>query len=166
MSACHQSQGVHTFLPTHSDGWCTTDSITFQLPAVQNANDYDLQVELRIDNRYAYHDLWLVLNQTYQTKQDKRRHTYTTIELKQNQEKAKHQSIVPNHQHYTDTLHLQLSDGNRLNGSGRDLLVYRFPVRTVHLVGQEQATITARHIMDCDTIIGIHDVGISFMPAK
>lgn len=166
LTSCQKSDGTHLFLPTHSDGWDRNDTIVFQIPASQEENDYDLQVELRIDNRYSYQDLWVVLSQAYETKQDKQHHSYTTVELKQNEEKAKHETFVSHHQHYDDTLHLQLSDDRRLNGTGKDLLVYRFPVRNVHLVRQEQGTIVARHIMDSDTIVGIHNVGISFLPVN
>ena len=165
-SSCQQTEGIHLFRPTPSTGWAQNDTIIYSLPAAEHSSDYDLQVELRIDNRYAYQDLWLVLDQTYQTRQEQKRRSYTTVELKQRQEQAKHETHISHHQHYSDTLQLQLTDGHRLNGTGRDLLVYRFPIRFVHLVRQEQGTITVRHIMDCDTLQGIHDVGISFLPTK
>lgn len=164
--ACQKKEGIHTFLSTHSDGWASSDSLTFLLPPSQRDTHYDLQLELRLDRRYPYQDIWLVLNQTYETKPDRKHHSYTTIELKQRQAKAKHEPYVSHHQHYCDTLHLQLANRHRLNGIGKDLLVYRFPVRLVHLVRSEQGTVTVRHIMDCDTLPAIHDVGISFMPDK
>lgn len=136
------------------------------LPASPVEKDLDLQVELRIDKRYPYQDLWIVLDQTYETKRERERHLYTTVELKQKKQQEKHETFVARHQHYNDTLHLQLIDGREFSGTGRNLLTYRFPVRKVHLIQHEQGQIVVRHIMDSDTIVGIHDVGISFLPIE
>lgn len=165
-SSCQQTDGTHIFLSTHSEGWAKNDTLTFMLPASPVEEDLDLQVELRIDKRYPYQDLWLVLEQTYETKRERERHSYTTVELKQKEQQQKLETFVARHQHYNDTLHLQLVDERKFTGSGRNLLVYRFPVRKVHLIQHEQGQVVVRHIMDNDTIPGIHNIGISFLPVE
>lgn len=168
-SACEKTDGVITFRHTPSEGWLHRQSLHIDVPPVEKEKDYQLKLEVRIDKRYAYRDLWLVIDQTYETRKKKPSRAYTTVE-KRLMEVQDLNRYVPRHQHYTDTVRLTMIDNSisdsYFNGLGRNLITYQIPVRDVHLIRHEQACIRLRHIMDEDTLRNVHDVGISFLPKE
>lgn len=147
-SACSQSPEQHLFLPTDARGWYRHDSLNFSLPPAEGDTIRSFEIEVRINRRYAYQDLWLVVEQ----------HPAKTA--------IRGSRPTSTSDTHPDTLRLKLTDadGNFL-GQGRDLLTYAQALtHPIRLSTTDTTRITITHIMDDATIQGVSDVGIHCKP--
>ena len=139
--ACGQQRdGINQFEPVHVEGWHCRDTVSFDIPAVKQRQDYDLLVKVRVNRHYAYEDLWMVAEQTYC----------------QAGEEGKPGEAL----YLTDTVHMTLTGRE---GEGNNLVVYSIPVRRVRLDSGTCGQIRLHHIMDERCIAGVHDVGVELL---
>lgn len=140
--SCTKNDGINLFHPTPMDGWSSHDTLNFEVPAVSQTCDFDVQVQVRLTRKYNYSDLWLVVEQDYGEADSL----------------ANQSSCVT---HHLDTVCMKITDeeGN-FTGKGRDLLEYSMPVRFVRLQQGEEGVIRVHHIEGMTDLIGVHDVGM------
>lgn len=175
LTACQKEDGLHQFHHVDVEGWDRNDTIAFDVPASSEEKDYDLQLNVRITQNYAFRDLWLVVEHTYMQKEEENNRPKTSLEIKR--EQAEHpatsaeqdstqQALLTKHS-YIDTLHIELTDSSdAFNGQGRNLLEYKVPVRFFRLQRNERGEIRIHHIMDDKSITHIHDIGVDLTPVE
>lgn len=62
-NACRKSSEVHYFQPVNTEAWHRSNTLHFAVPPTESDTLHQLNVEVRINRRYAYQDLWLLLQQ-------------------------------------------------------------------------------------------------------
>ncbi|MBQ0049538.1 MAG: gliding motility lipoprotein GldH [Bacteroidales bacterium] len=147
-SACSKSPEVHIFKPTDVEDWKRQEAIRFSLPPVEGDTLYSLDVEVRINRRYPYQDLWfLVASSTARTPNKKN-------------------SAASLPETCCDTLRFTITDADgNFTGKGRDLLTYTQSLpHPLRLSSTDTTHITISHLMDRATIQGVSDIGIHTQP--
>ncbi len=142
-ASCQKTDGINQFQPTTTAGWNCADTLRFTMPAISDAQDFDVQVQARLTHRFPLTELWLVIEQEYGLPDSTARQTFI------------------------DTAKIQLTDESTLlAGQGRDLLEYSHPLRFIHLHQGEGARIRIRQASDYEKLSGVHDIGILITPVN
>ncbi|MCQ2197224.1 MAG: gliding motility lipoprotein GldH [Bacteroidaceae bacterium] len=157
LTSCHKQDGINVFQSVDTDGWDTKDTMVFEVPTTDYNATHNLTLLARITRQFAYKDLWMVVEQDYET---------DSLYL------AQCDTIYPDEKEYDkkttrtspcsllDTVHIEITNDNGIfEGSGKDLLEYEIPVRNVHLKQGTKGTIRIHHIMTDRKVEGIHDIG-------
>lgn len=140
MASCHKRDGINVLQSVDTSEWDTNDTLFFEVPATQEEGYFDLSLQTRITRKYAYENLWIVVEQAYQAD--------SLLGIKP--------------QHYIDTICMQLTnESGDFSGYGKDLLEYTVPIRQVHLPQSMEGKISLHHIMSSTTINGVHDIGVA-----
>lgn len=126
-----------------NEGWPRNREIEYSLSSKTDSlrvspGIYDLAISIRHNINYKYSDLWLVLT-----------------------------SVSLNQEERTDTIRLRLADseGNWLGKGYRALRIKNYVVaRNVNIDPSWQLSL--KHIMDCDTLHNIDDLGVILLNMK
>lgn len=135
-------QGVrlpyHHFMATNALGWTVTDTLRFAPVTVNSDGQYTITAGVRVDDRYAYRDLWLVV------------------------EHRCPEALQPAHR---DTVHLILANARgRWHTAGVVLHEAEKAVRIVDLDKKESPEFLVYHVMREQEIQGVYDVGVRLEP--
>lgn len=137
LCACEEDM-VHRFCAVDSQDWQKSYKARFHLEDLKLRGQYDLSVEARVAKQYLYKDLWL------------------EVETKKNGEV---QAL--------DTVCLDVvAASGEMDGSGRNILGYKKPVRSLAIVPTDTLDICVRHILTVTPVPGVHDVGILLVPKR
>ena len=61
--SCDKGKVYDEYLPVPLDGWDRTDEILFEIPALAEEGDYNVSVNLRINNEFPFKVLYLRVNE-------------------------------------------------------------------------------------------------------
>ena len=133
LTACiDRSILVHSYAHVGAEGWSRSDTLTFDLPQTHDDRDCELNVGLRITNRYPYTSLWIVIDEQWEGRSVR-----------------------------TDTVEYQLIDSmGDFSGRGVNIYQYERPLRRITLHGGEQGRIRLYHIMSRENLPHITEAGI------
>lgn len=133
-ASCHWGDTCyHRYAPV-GDGWGRTDTLCFDLPALEAGEGYRLYVDVRYTEAYPYYDLWLLV----------------------------HHNMADSLNIQTDTLRCRLhEEGGTPSGRGITGL-YEVEIPSVQTVsdGSKAAAVKLTHCMAGGSVDGITDVGI------
>lgn len=133
--SCQPHTLYHSFRTLPKDGWNKSDTLVYPIPIQDiKAEHYELQIEIRHTQDFAYRSLWVVV---YQNSQDSAHFTADTLQCILTDEKGR----------FT---------GNGLNNYYQT----GFPLKTVTLNKAYTPIFKLAHYMRKGRIEGIHDVGI------
>ena len=131
VTGCTIAVEHNLFRSIDPEGWRRGDTLVFMLPSSAQAQDYDVYVELRIDNSFPYRELWI------------------GIEKQAGGQTSK------------DTICFSLADEDgTLNGQGLHLLQYEEHAGHIRPTNDEKATISIHHLMEREIIPHICEVGV------
>ena len=133
LAACTgQSTLVHTYCHVAAEGWNHNDTLTFDLPPTQADQDCQLNVGIRLTNRYPYTSLWIVIDEQWEG-----------------------QSVR------TDTMEYQFIDSlGDFCGRGINIYQYEKDIRRLTLRGGAQGRLRLYHIMERETVPDVTEVGV------
>ncbi len=130
---------VHRYCAVDSQDWQKAYKARFHIEPLKTKSEYNLRAEVRVDKRFPYKDLWMV------------------VETKISNDSAQ---IV-----YNDTVCVDIiKDNGDMNGDGRNILEYKTAVRCLPLTTKDTLDICVRHIQSVTPVPGVHDVGIMLAP--
>lgn len=130
--SCHPRTVLYTFHSLENETWQRSDTLTYPVDSLE-AGDYDLEVYLRLSNKYAYNVLWTVVEQDW--KDGKTRHR--------------------------DTLQIIVADEDgRLKGGGINGKQITQTVPPLHINRAKHGCLRIYHIMRPNEVEGVRDVGI------
>lgn len=123
------SSRFETIVPS---GWVKDKPLEFDLPDSLPASSFDIELDVRHNNNYAYRNLWVTVDY------------------------VAHRQVVA-----SDTVNLELADkyGNWYGSGLGQLFQYGMTIRRNVPVGQYEKVILW-HTMRCDTVEHISDVGV------
>ena len=133
-TACNQSLTVYYhYEDTPESGWEQYDQLTFDTDRLADDATYQEEVALRINNRYPYMQVRLIVQQT----------------------------VYPSGLTTTDMLDCDLIDehGNAM-GQGVSQYQYIFPLKTLQLHRGDSLHVSVRHNMNREILPGITSIGI------
>lgn len=131
LGACQETT-IHRFCAVESHDWQDKYKARFHITEIDKAGRYEMTAEARLDKSYCYKDLWMV------------------VETKGN-------GTEPIY----DTICIETTDRNGdLDGSGRSILEYQVPLRTLQLKPGDTLDICMKHIMKVQPLSGVHDIGL------
>lgn len=135
---CHERRPYHHYLPVTAPYWAMTDTMRFTLEDIVYEGDYNIGVGVRVNEHFAYRNLWLVV------------------------EKRSKTGLVPAHR---DTMNLILTDskGTWLT-QGVVLHEVEDTVAKTHLDSDEAYEFLVYHIMSDQQVEGVTDVGLLLSP--
>lgn len=140
IASCQRKTVFSQYEGTPLTGWERNDTVDFFIPPIDAEGEMHEQVGLRINSKYPFKGLCLVI----------------------------HQTIVPTAGgnagaiHRTDTLNCRLSDDSgNIEGSGISSYQYDFPLATLHIRRGDSLHIRMHHNMRREILPGISDVGIT-----
>lgn len=138
LSAC-DNKVYDKYHHTPIAGWEKNDTLSFDIPKMEKAGNYNIDLGLRINNAFPFMGLTLIVEQT----------------------------LYPSSKTLTDTLNTNLinKNGSPL-GRGLSYYQYIFHVRDIGLQRGDSLHITVRHDMKHEILPGISDVGISLSTKK
>ncbi len=132
--SCLQGKVYHHYNHTPLTGLDRTDTITFDVPAVEQGGLYATDLELRTTSEYPFTSIAFVVEQT----------------------------IIPSQKQKTDTVTCKLMDSKgNIKGKGVSSYQYRMHVSEMLLSDSDSLHITINHYMRRDILPGISDVGIA-----
>lgn len=132
---CHDVRlPYHHFIATDPSGWTVTDTLRFAPVTVSSDGQYTITAGVRVDERYAYRDLWLVV------------------------EHRCPEALQPAHR---DTVHLILADGyGKWLTQGVVLHETMETVTTRALKTTDAHEFLVYHIMSDQSLVGVNEVGL------
>lgn len=135
LASCQPHTMYHSFRTLPKDGWNKSDTLVFPIPTKDiQAENYELQIELRHTKEFAYQSLWVVV---YQNSQDSMQFTADTLQC------------------------VLVNEKGRFIGTGlNNYYQTNFPLKTVTLDKEYTPIFKLAHYMKKGRIEGIHDVGI------
>ena len=133
LTACKQSTVYFHYEDTPEGGWEKNDYLVFDTDTLTEDAIYQEEVAIRINNKYPFMQLSLIVEQT----------------------------VYPARYSMIDTLDCKLIDerGNVM-GEGFSQYHYIFPLRTLHLNHGDLLHLSVRHSMKREILPGITGVGI------
>ena len=137
--ACTQDKVFHHYNHTPVMGWERVDTLIYEVPAVPDSGYYSTDLGLRINGRFPFVSLTLIVEQT----------------------------VYPAMIHHVDTINCKLADRNgNFKGQGVSYYQYRYPISRMKLHQSDSLHITVRHNMRREILPGISDVGIALTRLK
>ena len=132
-TACKQSTVYFHYEETPESGWEQYDQLTFDTDKLADDATYQEEVALRINNRYPFMQLTLIVEQT----------------------------VYPAGHMMTDTLDCDLIDerGNA-KGEGISQYQYLFPLKTIQLHQGDSLHLSVHHNMKREILPGVTSVGV------
>lgn len=113
--------------------WGLRDTIEFPLPTIPLDNEYEFSIGLRIHRVFPYESVWFVVHQDF---------------------------VNPTHLQ-TDTVCIHISDScGRILGQGLNLRQYELSLPPTRLHKGQSGKIRLYHIMRCEDIPNVHNIGI------
>lgn len=132
-SACRQQKVYHHYEHTPLNGWEKNDTLIYDVSPQRSDCVLREEVGLRIDSRYPFQKLCLVLEQV----------------------------ILPSHTIRHDTLFCELFNKHgQMKGSGINYYQYSFHLTDLPLSRGDSLHISLRHNMKREILTGIVDIGI------
>lgn len=133
--ACGHSPVAYEYRATPVDGWEPGDTLRFQVDTIRHGGTYNLSIGLRtsVSEPYPYQTLWLGVRQHW--------HNPERVSL--------------------DTVECRLNDPDGdVTGDGVSLYQYEQVCKSVQLTDGDYGEISVFHIMSCEILPGIREVGI------
>ncbi len=141
VSSCSRGGKVyHHYVKIADEGWESGSFVVFSFELDSTVNDIDLDVGLRINNNYAYANIWLEF----------------TMQL------PGYDELI------VDTLFVRTvyNDWRRFRTFTAGLYSVSVPFRTVKAPGHGVAEIRVRHLMDAPMLAGVNDVGLEIRRSR
>lgn len=132
--ACTSKLLVHRYEHTRPEGWVRSDTIRFEIPEVPATAHYLISAGLRIDNKFPYQDLWIIMETRLE---EPHLILHDTIDYAVTDEKG-----------------IPLGDGINKRQQER-------PVRSLTLHKGQHGEVRFYHIMTREEVPGITDVGLT-----
>lgn len=134
MVACRPKTVMHQYRPVNSNGWLHGDTVQLDSVLVPEDGIYALSAELRILPTYPYKELWLVVEQHWDSPVFYR----------------------------CDTICVSIADSlGQFLSKGRNVYSYTEPVCTLQLSREQRGLLRLWHQMTWNSIPGVSDVGLS-----
>ena len=135
--SCYERLTYHRYQSV-STTWAVTDTLHFIPEDIDYKGNYRVSVGVRVDDRFGYRNLWLVVEQ---------------------------RTLNGNHSRHRDTVDIILADsrGGWLT-EGVALHTAEEEVGTTHLEQDERYEFLVYHIMNDQQLAGINDVGLLLSP--
>jgi len=134
LTGCDRKTVYSHYEPTTTDGWEKCDSLTYTIAPLPEEGRYEETIGLRINCRYPFTGLSLVIDQ----------------------------HIFPSGRHYVDTLHAKLIDSDgTIQGQGISYFQYNFLLRQLSLQADDSLHVCIRHLMKREILPGVSDIGFS-----
>lgn len=132
LTACTGGKVYDHFCHTPAGGWEKNDTLAFDVNRLTEGGSYQAQVGLRIDSRFPFKALTLIVSQ----------------------------HVIPSGQTFVDTLRCDLiSEKGKSLGHGVGNYQYVFPLRQLPLSSGDSLHVVIRHDMMREIMPGITDVG-------
>ncbi len=141
LASCQPQTMYHSFHTLPEDGWNKSDTLIFTIPtqAIQ-ADEYELQIEMRYTSKLPYRSLWIVV---YQNSQDSTHFTSDTLQC------------------------VLVNESGNLKGNGMSNYYQQsFPIKRVKLNKSYTPIFKIAHYMKKGRIEGINDIGIRLYDEK
>ena len=134
---CHERRPYHHYQSVNAPQWAMTDTMRFTQDQIEREGDYTVGVGVRVNDHFAYRNLWLVVEQ--RSKKGLVRHR--------------------------DTVNMILADskGTWLT-QGVVLHETEETVGKTRLERDEAYEFLVYHIMSKQQLVGVKDVGLSLSP--
>ena len=145
LPSCTNQVVFNEYSHTPVAGWEKNDALSFNIPPIAQAGDYEEELGLRITGDYPFMGLTLIVEQTVYPDKDKK------------WEKTERR----------DTIQCKLIDNNgTTTGQGVSSYQYVFPVNMYHLDENDSVHVTIRHDMKREILPGISDIGLKLSHSK
>jgi len=133
VTACDPETVYHEYRSVPLEGWEKNDTLGFNIPPISTPSRYSQELEIRINEKFPFTSLSLVIEQ----------------------------HIYPGRRTRIDTVRCQFVDkrGN-FEGEGISMHQYQYPIRPIDLRRGDSLHINIRHIMRREVLPGISDIGI------
>ncbi len=137
-SSCCQGTVFDEYVHTPIAGWEKNDTLSFDIPPLQESGFYQESLGLRITGDYPFMGLTLIVEQN----------------IYHNMRKMAAECKV-------DTLNCQLVDQNGASkGQGISYIQYNFPINLYEMHQGDSIHIAIRHDMKREILPGVSDVGV------
>ncbi len=138
LSSCYQSTIFDEYVHTPIAGWEKNDTLSFEIPPLQESGHYQENLGLRITGDYPFMGLTLIVEQN----------------IYHNKRKIASE-------HKVDTLNCQLTTSNGISkGQGISYIQYNFPINLYPMHQGDSIHISIRHDMKREILPGISDIGV------
>lgn len=138
LSSCCQGTVFDEYVHTPIAGWEKNDTLSFDIPPLQESGFYQESLGLRITGDYPFMGLTLIVEQN----------------IYHNMRKMAAECKV-------DTLNCQLVDQNGASkGQGISYIQYNFPINLYEMHQGDSIHIAIRHDMKREILPGVSDVGV------
>lgn len=135
---CHERRTYHHYQPVNTSCWAMTDTLRFTPENIDYEGDYRVSIGARVDDHYAYRNLWLVVEQ---------------------------RTLKGLRTAHRDTVNLILADSHGAwLTQGVVLHVAEEEVATTRLEKDECYEFLVYHIMSDQHLVGVNDVGVTLSP--
>lgn len=119
-----------------NDGWERTDTLTYDIPEIQETRDYGMQIHVRVGTRFPYRAVWMAreleLHNPYMLK--------------------------------CDTVCVKISDDSgQMDASGTMLFTVDRKIGSIQLKKGQKGRLKLFHLMQQETLPQVHDIGIKLM---
>lgn len=163
LSACTGNKVYDHYEHTPIAGWDKVDTLSFDVPALQDSGRYATNLGLRINDAFPFQSLTLIVEQSvFPTSIVSPKKTMATGQINPFAKEVKAKRIVGQPTNYVDTLTCSLFDRKgAVEGQGISYYQYHFRVSELALHQGDSIHITVRHDMKREIMPGIADVGIS-----
>ncbi len=132
--SCLQGKVYHHYNHIPLAGLDRTDTLTFDVPAVERGGIYATDLELRTTSEYPFTSIAFVVEQT----------------------------AIPSQKQRTDTVTCKLMDSKgNVKGKGVSHYQYRMHVSEMLLSDSDSLHVTVNHYMRRDVLPGVSDVGVA-----
>lgn len=133
MTACNDNKVYDHYEHTTLSGWEKTDTLTFNVPKINNGGRYCMELGMRLTKAYPYQSLTLIIER----------------------------KVLPSSQIKSDTVECRIvSPKGRVLGRGITLNQYHFHVAEFNLKERDSLHVSIIHNMKREILPGISDVGI------
>ncbi len=126
---------IDSYVSLPSTGWDTYDTLSYPIDSIESSGDYTLAVHVRTTRNIPFQSIKVVVEQNYDKPQ---------LQLR-------------------DTMEVELAD-DQGNLEGQGLYLYTTGTdspHSLHLSRGQRGEVRLTHIMRCDPLPSIRDVGIS-----
>jgi len=134
LTACNYNKVYDRYLETENEGWEKNEPLVFGIDSLKEGGEYTLALGLRINDRYPFQNLQLIVDQT----------------------------IFPSQEKVHDIIECKVTDKHGIKlGHGVSVYQYDFPVNRQLLNKGDSISVVVRHNMKREILPGIIDLGVS-----
>ena len=133
VASCRKSTLIHTYYPLPQKSWSIRDTLTFHMPPITQDGYYEILAGLRLERHFPYDQVWLVIQQDFNSPMHQRR----------------------------DTLCIQVADSaGNMQGFGLNMQQYETPLASIYLHKGQEGKLRLYHIMRKEILPQVCNAGI------